>query len=1237
MAKIEKFKKNAGSSIASDPGEAASAAEREGRFRLIFENSRDAMLEIVLPGRRFVDANQAALQLFGIHGKAHCLALELQNLSPERQPDGRLSDTKAREMIATALDHGSHFFEWEHQRLNGERLTADVLLTRIDLGEMVWLHATIRNIGARKQMEQALREQTSFLNTLINAVPMPIFYKDTEGRYLGCNQAFEALTGKTHDTLIGKSVFDIAPRTLAEIYHAQDAELFRNPGRLQNYETQLQDTQGILRDVMYHKASFRDADGKVIGLIGTILDITARKQSEATLLKAEVLQSAIFNSANFSSIATDAQGVIQIFNVGAERMLGYTAADVIDKITPADISDPQEVIARAKELSAELATPITPGFEALIFKASRGIEDIYELTYIRKDGSRFPAVVSVTALRDAQNAIIGYLLIGTDNTARKEAEEALLKAGALQNAIFNSANFSSIATDATGVIQIFNVGAERMLGYTAADVIDKITPADISDPQEVIARAKELSAELATPITPGFEALIFKASRGIEDIYELTYIRKDGSRFPAVVSVTALRDAQNSIIGYLLIGTDNTARRQVEIEREMLDQALKQKNLELENAKIAAEQANLAKSEFLAAMSHEIRTPMNGVIGMIDVLQQSSLNGSQMAMANIIRDSAFALLAVINDILDFSKIEAGKLQLDSAPLCIADVVEQVCGVMDPMALKKGVVLTLFTAPAIPDLVVGDAGRLRQILINLTSNAIKFSSQKQRQGLVSLRAILTESHPERVMVEFQIVDNGIGIDEATLARLFTAFIQADTSTTRHFGGTGLGLAISRQLASLMDGEIAVRSEPGQGSLFYVRIPFALPPQDPGVDRSVGLDPSLRLVAGLPCLVVESPDGIADDLVTYLSYDQAVVERAADLASARQWIASRSSGRSVVVVDTRIANSPLDDLRATALAHPESDTRFVVIGREASAEDVNLVVVNGSVLTRRALLNAVAIAAGRTKVPESEGLPSEVHAAVTPVSGETVRRRGSLILVAEDNEINQNVILHQLTLLGYVADLADNGLAALERWRQGQHALLLTDLNMPEMDGYELTAAIRGAEGEGKRLPIIALTANALKSEAIRCQAAGMDDYLSKPVLFDRLQAMLEKWLPVPADISPPAPASHDLAVLDRTVLPTQIGTDPALIAEFLESYQASAQQAATDIRAALALGNWKAVSDGAHKLKSSSRAVGALALGDVCDRLEQAGKADDAATAQTIALEFDRDLAAVLTALNQEGV
>jgi PAS domain S-box-containing protein len=296
---------------------------------------------------------------------------------------------------------------------------------------------------------------------------------------------------------------------------------------------------------------------------------------KATLLKAGALQAAIVNSAHFSGIATDENGVIQLFNAGAERMLGYSASEVVDRITPADIAAPEEVIARAAALSLELSTPIAAGFDALAVKASRGIEDIYELTYIRKNGSRFPAVVSITALRDSQNAILGYLLLSTDNMARKRAENSLFEAGALQRAIFNSVSFSRIATDAHGIVKIFNVGAERMLGYEAAEVVNKLTAADFHDRRDVAARADALSLEFGVPIVPEFEALVFKAARGIEDIYELTKVRKDGSRFPAMLSVTALRDDENTIVGYLLVGTDITARQEVQQARLELDQRLR--------------------------------------------------------------------------------------------------------------------------------------------------------------------------------------------------------------------------------------------------------------------------------------------------------------------------------------------------------------------------------------------------------------------------------------------------------------------------------------------------------------------------------------------------------------------------------------------------------------------------------------------------------------------------------------
>jgi PAS domain S-box-containing protein len=483
-------------------------------------------------------------------------------------------------------------YELTYFRKDGSRFPAVVSVTALrgDDGEIIGYLLIGTDNTARKRAEEALLKAGALQSAIFNSANFSSIATDAKGVIQIFNVGAERMLGYTAAEVMNKiTPADISdPREVIARARALSLELettispgfealvFKASRGIEDiYELTYIRKDGSRFPAVVSVTALRDGQGGIIGylLIGT--DNTARKRAEEALLKAGALQSAIFNSANFSSIATDAKGVIQIFNVGAERMLGYAAGDVMNKITPADISDPQEVIARAKALSRELETTIAPGFEALVFKASRGIEDIYELTYIRKDGSRFPAVVSVTALRDGQGGIIGYLLIGTDNTARKRAEEALLKAGALQSAIFNSANFSSIATDEKGVIQIFNVGAERMLGYTAAEVLNKITPAEISDSQEVIARAKALSQELGTTIAPGFEALVFKASRGIEDVYELTYIRKDGSRFPAVVSVTALRDGQGGILGYLLIGTDNTARKQVEEERKRLDQRLR--------------------------------------------------------------------------------------------------------------------------------------------------------------------------------------------------------------------------------------------------------------------------------------------------------------------------------------------------------------------------------------------------------------------------------------------------------------------------------------------------------------------------------------------------------------------------------------------------------------------------------------------------------------------------------------
>jgi PAS domain S-box-containing protein len=506
------------------------------------------------------------------------------------------------------------------------------------------------------------------------------------------------------------------------------------------------------------------------------------------LLKTGALQNAILNSANFSSIATDDKGVIQLFNVGAEKMLGYSAADVIDRITPADISDPREVIARAEALSRELGTTITPGFDALAFKASRGIEDIYELTYIRKDGSRFPAIVSVTALRDDQSSIIGYLLIGTDNSARKHVEETLRwTEESFRLMVESVSDYAIVMLDPEGHVVSWNTGAERIKGFHAGEIVGRHFA--IFYPRDDIADGK-----------PQHDLDQAAAGGRFED--EGWRIRKNGSLFWANIVITAIRDQTGHLRGFAKLTRDLTARNKIEAV--------------LTNAKAVAEKANLAKSEFLSSMSHELRSPLNAILGFAQLMESDSPppTPAQTESISQILNAGWYLLELINEILDLAAIESGKLSISLEPVSLKELLLECQSMIEPLAQRRSVRMS-FPATGGDFHVHADRTRIKQVLINLLTNAIKYNTVNG-SVVVDCSAEVTAGR-----VRITVTDTGPGLPPEKLTQLFQPFNRLGQEATSE-EGTGIGLVVSKRLVELMDGMIGVDSNLGQGSVFWVEL-------------------------------------------------------------------------------------------------------------------------------------------------------------------------------------------------------------------------------------------------------------------------------------------------------------------------------------------------------------------------------------------------------------------------------
>ena len=796
---------------------------------------------------------------------------------------------------------------------------------------------------------------------------------------------------------------------------------------------------------------------------------------------------------------------------------------------------------------------------------------------------RYTHVVK-TPVYDAKGNPVGIQGIFSDVTEKKRAEIELNQTRARLQAVLDAATqVSIIATDVNGIIDVFNVGAERMLGYTAEEMVGRRTPEIIHSASEIQARSQSLSQEYGETIS-GIGVFFENARRGRPEEGDWTYIRKDGSQLFVNLVITARRDRDDRVIGYLGIATDITARKRA--EADML------------KAKEAAEAANRAKSDFLANMSHEIRTPMNAIIGMTELVLDTPLSPPQREYLSMVHESGEALLAVINDILDFSKIEAGKLSLERVPFNVREVLGDALKTLSLRAHRKRLELVCHVASDVPFAVEGDPHRLRQTVINLVGNAIKFTEA----GEVVLDVAVERFEDGGPMLQFSVMDTGVGIPQEKMDTIFEAFEQADTSTTRRYGGTGLGLAIVSRLVDLMDGNIWVESEVGRGSNFHFTARFGSASAELLPDVAEIYPPLLR---GLRVLVVDdnaTSRRILSEMLTNWGMQPIAVPTVSEGIAELERSSEQGSSYALILTDSNMPGQ--DGFELAKQIQARKGLCGAMIMMLTSADRSND-------LSRCQQLNISAYLVKPVK--QSELLDSIVQAvgvntafAGSAVSSSAPGRTASVaksILLAEDSLINQKLAIGLLERWGHRVTVASNGNEAVRLSGSEEFDLILMDVQMPELDGLDATRKIRKREEKsGRHLPIIAMTAHAMKGDRELCLAAGMDGYLMKPIRAEQLFRQIEDATDgrLPAELEQKNQADQVNGLVNWTVANRAVNGDSELLKQVVGAFLSEGPQLLSTLENAYAENDGKRFQRAAHTLKSALRTFGV----DNCNAAEE---------------------------------
>ncbi|MFA6063403.1 MAG: response regulator [Gallionella sp.] len=1059
------------------------------------------------------------------------------------------------------------------------------LIERQQMLRAVKAHKTGLKAQVAERTEQYLQVQTQLLNAakgmqeLLDSMVEGAFGVDRQGCCTFVNRAFLTMLGyQRAEEVLGQPMHRLIHHTRpnGEPYSEHDCKMLvrqevNQPLRVDDEVFWRRDGTSI---PVEYRANRIVQDGRTVGAITTFVDITERRHKEGVLLNSERQSRAVTHELLLQKFAMDQHAIVATTDVAGR--ITY----VNDKFCAISGYSREELMGQDHIMlnSGHHPRGFFKEMYRTVFSGQVWTGDVCNRA---KDGRLFWVNTTIVPDMGGDGKPQQYVEIRADITARKENEAELeryrenLEGLVLQqtNKLLESQQLWRFAVEGSGDgvwdydfatgLNTVSLRMKEMLGFSAAAYEgDK----QLNDLQS------RLSPESLIVTQAAFQDVLDNKT----DTYSVDQqVRCENGEYIWLHTRGIVIGRTDDGKPVRLIGTsgDITARKRIE------DAALA---------------GSRAKSEFLANMSHEIRTPMNGVIGMVDVLLQTELDTAQKRIVRTIHDSSLGLLHILNDILDYSKIEAGKLDMERIPIHLREVVESVAQLMINVASGRDVQLSLFVDPALPVWIYSDGTRLRQILFNLLGNALKFISQGVGHAMLHVHPVVRADGVN--CVQFRIIDNGIGMSEEVLTRLFQPFTQADETTARKFGGTGLGLSITHRLVEMMHGQIQVESTPGIGSEFIVELPLQAAP--PG--QVLPAEPDLQ---GVTVLVVTAELSTATLLQIYLESAGALVSLVSDRSAARARLQS-------LPLDTVLLLGVDEEAGISVQVDP---LRTVQLVRRGVSSSYGGITVQARPLFLHDLLCGVAIACGRLKAGDSlSSLERREQPRISAPTVEMALAMHSLILLAEDNEINREVMQEQLRLLGYTAEVAEDGQVALQMWRSGRYALLLTDCHMPNMDGFELTAAIRQEEKNGARRPIIAVTANAMEGESDRCREYGMDDYLAKPLRLHELGAMLKKWLPREnrteqhAASEAGVPLQDDimqcsLPVWDELALTVIVGDNPQMHRRLLDKFLDNSRVRMDEILSGSMSDEQLARS--AHALKSAARTVGAMQLGELCHEME----------------------------------